>query len=303
MESKNCLSCGKKIDNKRRKYCSYKCSVNDRIGKERPNKIRITRNCIHCGQEFTTDASHKNKKYCSHKCYSKLAKIKKVARRKKLFDRFEATIKNIREEDFNLYYVANLLGSYRIQLYRIIKEFSGKKWIDYLVDFYSENIRKQLAQFKTAESLFIELDKAMSSVGVREKTFANFSGDRNKRYQFDCLYIDENTFVEYNGYQHYVIDGVFNKNQSELEKRFENDNRKEIYCLDNGYKLIEWPFNLSINKNNIDLILGAISTNQQPRPEELQYKKLSGKVQRLIGEAEALSLTRAPEARFINFGL
>ena len=60
----NCLNCGKQLNKRQSKYCSYDC-----MNKHRERKVLCT--CKKCGKKFTIKQSEYNKgtrKFCSNKC-------------------------------------------------------------------------------------------------------------------------------------------------------------------------------------------------------------------------------------------
>ena len=69
-KEKFCEICGKKLEGRKRKYCSEKCSWKGR-------HIKYEHVCLHCGKAFT---GQKNTKFCSNTCsseYHKSIKVKK----------------------------------------------------------------------------------------------------------------------------------------------------------------------------------------------------------------------------------
>lgn len=59
-------------------------------------------------------------------------------------------------------------------------------------------------------------------------------------YRIDCYFEKYKLAIEYDGAQHYEIDGFFNKNQKDLKIRQERDNEKNKLCKENNLKLIRF---------------------------------------------------------------
>ena len=60
--------------------------------------------------------------------------------------------------------------------------------------------------------------------------------------------------LEYQGIQHYEPVELFGGEQGFLETK-ERDERKRKLCLDNGVKLIYWPYNLEVNNDNFEKVI------------------------------------------------
>ena len=59
-------------------------------------------------------------------------------------------------------------------------------------------------------------------------------------YRIDCYFEKYKLAIEYDGVQHYEIDGFFNKNQKDLKIKQKRDNEKDRLCKENNLKLIRF---------------------------------------------------------------
>lgn len=72
---------------------------------------------------------------------------------------------------------------------------------------------------------------------------------RKKPFVFIDFYLPEyNTFIEYNGKQHYEYVPYFHKNKGDFERQQLRDHIVRSYCEERGVKLIEIPYWLSDNE-------------------------------------------------------
>lgn len=94
----------------------------------------------------------------------------------------------------------------------------------------------------------------------REYTFPDLKASSGKLLRFDfCVFDDEgkiDTLIEYDGSQHYSPDG--RSGAKGLVRQQYNDNQKNLYCRQKGYRLIRipyWQYN-NLNKENLLSALG-----------------------------------------------
>jgi very-short-patch-repair endonuclease len=76
-----------------------------------------------------------------------------------------------------------------------------------------------------------------------------------KSLPFDFYLPDLNTCIEFDGKQHFIMDGYINKNKEELDVRQKCDKIKTKFCLENKIKLIRIPYN---KENKIESIINNI---------------------------------------------
>jgi rubrerythrin len=73
-----------------------------------------------------------------------------------------------------------------------------------------------------------------------QKSFTGLKGVNDGLLSFDFL-VEDITFIEYNGKQHYEPIEFFG-GEEQLEVQKEHDKRKKEFCKENEYKLIEIPY-------------------------------------------------------------
>ena len=74
-------------------------------------------------------------------------------------------------------------------------------------------------------------------------------------YQSLDIYIPSKKIaIEYQGQQHYKSVSHFGGKKALENSKARDINKKEL-CLNNGVKLIEWKYDISINKENVRRII------------------------------------------------
>jgi hypothetical protein len=86
--------------------------------------------------------------------------------------------------------------------------------------------------------------------------------DKGKRLELDGFNEELKIAFEYQGIQHYEIDGFFNKNKKQLDKIIQVDRYKKRMCQNHGVKLIIIPYFISVCdvNTNISILNNLLET-------------------------------------------
>ena len=96
---------------------------------------------------------------------------------------------------------------------------------------------------------------------VREKSFDTCRSEYGNLLRFDFYLEKERILIEYDGEQHFSPIESFGGEQR-LKRQQENDNIKNCWCLQNGYKLIRIPYTIYENGElTEDFLLDIIYNN------------------------------------------
>lgn len=239
---KTCLHCGKQFNEKRKtqKYCSLECS-------RKASKKGKTIICSVCGKEFyRKNAELKNRKtaHCSVSCASKMTK-------NRLGTKVETTTK------------CETCG----------KEFDHNPNINRkFCSSICEKTRSDRNVGRSQQLLSNLFEKHIGEIAENEFRFDDLK--YKKKLPIDIIFNKAKIAIEFNGPHHYEENVGYT--QVSLDEQKIKDEIKKNYLIDNEYTFIEWPYWISISKNNVLNVLGLISSQAHQ-----SFIKVDEKVQRL----------------------
>jgi hypothetical protein len=236
-----CRWCKKEIidHSKPTDYCSQSCRTSAQH--ETQGQVRITLTCKTCGKEFKV-LKDRNTNYCSHKCmYDDITDsttIEDIIQVATFF--YKHTGVCLPKEE-----LASQLGTTR----KIIERRVGKL-CDFYINLGFDYTRKNS---KTADALFLLIDKEYNIKGIREKTFSTLRNpNTNARLKLDYFIPNTHIALEYNGEQHYNPNNRFNTCFKDTFKQSQfRDQVKQQWCKDNNFNLIIWKYNIPVTLENI----------------------------------------------------
>ena len=146
-------------------------------------------------------------------------------------------IKSIIEKNHTLNYILlKKYGKYSIPtyIYRI-------GTLDEILNMFNISNNGYSSVSESALYLAVEISNILKCDYELEKKFdwlINSTSGFN--YRIDCYFEKYKLAIEYDGAQHYEIDGFFNKNQKDLKIKQKRDNEKDRLCKENNLKLIRF---------------------------------------------------------------
>ena len=132
------------------------------------------------------------------------------------------------------------------------------------INYYREQVGCELPTLDWGESpsarfAIEKFSNALNEQPIKEKRFSWLvNTENNAQLRIDAYYPNANIAIEYNGPQHYLVDGIYTKTEEELIKRQALDKLKADLIRRHGIKLIVIHFK---DKVTNEYIQEAISNN------------------------------------------
>jgi hypothetical protein len=123
--------------------------------------------------------------------------------------------------------------------------------------------RKRVKKIRHDSKINAKIDFLLTQMGVKhicEKSFDGLEGMKGKNLKFDFHLPEHNILIEYNGKQHYVAMDNFGGEDSFI-RQFSYDIRKSEWCQLNGINLIEIPYTLESEIE--DILLGIANKDEK----------------------------------------
>lgn len=252
------------LPNRNRKTIEAKRAELGLTNKNRGKELNAK--CAYCGKKIHVFPSRlKTKKYhlCNKECFKKwrvefskgennpfygkthtqetIQKIIQINSRekpelRKWTDKKLVELKQYLLDGLTYYEIAKIYNIKKENLMPIVRKYG-------LLDFY-------IAKYKNNSEGHLKLRELLESM-FPKNLFKNEKYIKNIKQFIDISDEILGIFYEYNGIQHYIQKGTWNRDNKDFKKQQERDNRKYNYCLTNNIPLIVIRYDEELNKELI----------------------------------------------------